>query len=50
MRAISLRIHSALGAPLRADLEIFSAEPLDGDAPVATPACLETTCIEGSIS
>lgn len=50
VRAVSLRIHSALGAALRADLEISSAEPLDGEALVGTPARLEITGDEGSIA
>ena len=50
VRAVSLRLHSALGAPLRADLEISSAEPLDGEALVGTPARLEITGDEGSIA
>ena len=50
LRAVSLRLHSALGAPLRTDLEISSAEPLDGEALLGTPARLEITGDEGSIA
>ena len=50
VRAVSLRVHSALGASLRADLEISSAEPLDGEALVGTPARLEITGDEGSVA
>ncbi len=50
VRAVSLRIHSALGAPFRADLEVSSADPLDGEALIGTPARLEITGDEGSIA
>lgn len=49
-RAVSLRLHSALGAPLRADVEVSSPEPLDGEALVGAPARIEATGDEGFVA
>jgi len=50
VRAVSLRVQSALGQPLRADIEISSAEPLDGEALVGTTARIEVRGDSGSLA
>jgi type VI secretion system secreted protein VgrG len=48
VHAVSLRVHSALGRPLRADVEVSSPEPLDGAALAGTPARIEVIGEGGS--
>ncbi|MEP7123455.1 MAG: type VI secretion system tip protein TssI/VgrG [Byssovorax sp.] len=50
VRAVAVRVHSVLGASIRADLEVSSAEPLDGEALVGTATRLEITGDEGSVA
>jgi type VI secretion system secreted protein VgrG len=49
-RALSLRVRSILGQAVRANVEISSAEPLDGAALVGTPARVEVTGDEGCVA
>ena len=49
-RPLTLRVHSAVGRALRAEIEISSPEPLDGAALVGAPARIEVTGDEGSVA
>jgi type VI secretion system secreted protein VgrG len=48
VRAVALRVESALGHPLHAEAEISSPEPLDVESVLGTPVRLEITADEGS--
>lgn len=49
-RAVALRVESALGAPIRAEVEVSSPDPLDGEALAGAPVRIEVYGDEDSVA